>query len=81
MQRTEHSYILLPGKISVVVESFVCTGVCTEALMLSEFTKEVLQQQALSLPSSCQPSYSKVIHATQAKVHYQKQTHRSEVTY
>lgn len=36
------------------------------ALMLSEFT-QVLQQQALSLPSNCQPNYSKIIHTKEAK--------------
>lgn len=67
MQCTGHSHILLTGNNSEIVESFGCTGVGTAALMLSEFTKEVLQQQALSLPSNCQLSYSKVIHTKQAK--------------
>lgn len=67
MQRTEHSYIVLTGRNSVIVESFVYTGVRIAALMLPKFTKEVLQQQALSLPSNCQPNYSKVIHTKQAK--------------
>lgn len=60
MQNTEHS-----------CKKFSGSGmICSAALVLSEFAKRVLQQQALSLPGNHQVNYSLVIHTKQAKWRY-----------